>query len=799
MKNKLLIIALCATFFTQAQITKMETFLTGTKVSFYPNECGNTIPEAQGKLTFCDSANNLGVVDRSYGLNARGVKQMLPNYHNQDEIYLTSKGISIHNEDGTWENIPNMAIPLNGTTYIPAIQNGLILPDGKIIIQATNAGYLLNVYDRTLKTFTQVNFPDFKYPQQVLYDADRNLTWAFASSSNTTYLFSYDGTTLTEIANLGTIAINSNGATLIYKDNYIYIGNYYGLYKIDVSNYTSSVPVTHYNSTTTPSLLFDTVGDLQFDTNNNLWIANSENYNGAILKFNITTETYDAFQTPRPDNAAININFNKLAIDETGLVWAVAQNYYGLVKLTVAGTTPTWEFVPVSDLTTLGVPIVYIPNHVYFRNNKFYFTTHDGSSGDNDKYEVIINNNGVWSGRNDNEIGNLSQRMNSRFTENLPDNNGGVWWFNNYDDIVVYRDSDDNHQFMLIDLGYNNQAIDVDNKAIIKGGTPNEIRKIDFPNAISIQSATNHATQIKQVANQTWVYDKSVPKIDIYQNDNLVTTHILDETDYQYIYYMAVDDDANPWFARYVGGNQLQIKKFDTTTATTTTFNQPEYLGALVKILAAPNNAIWFVGRSGIMYYENGNFHSFLAADYLELGNINDAVVDSNGKLYLMNTTSFSGTITTFENPTATTPTIISQRVTSGYNSPLLPSFGNIGSNLISIDSEGSVWTFAGAYGAIKIVDNDFAVEYRRQAYTAGENQQVINTRLNIYPNPTIGIINISTNETIDKIEVYSVLGKKVAENTNSDTININKLKTGIYLIKIISENKTVLKKIIKQ
>ena len=67
MKKTLLFIALCATFLTQAQITKMETFLTGTKVSFYLNECSNTIPEAQGKLSFCDRANNLGVP--SYLLN----------------------------------------------------------------------------------------------------------------------------------------------------------------------------------------------------------------------------------------------------------------------------------------------------------------------------------------------------------------------------------------------------------------------------------------------------------------------------------------------------------------------------------------------------------------------------------------------------------------------------------------------------------------------------------------------------------------------------------------------------------
>ncbi len=794
MKKTLLLITICATFLSQAQITKMETFLTGTKISFYPNECGNTIPESQGKLSFCDRANNLGVVDRSYGLNDRRVQQMFPNYHNQDEIYLTTKGISIHNEDDTWDNIPNIAIPLWGSTYLPTIQNGLVLPNGKIIIQAVNGGYLLNVYDRTLKTFTQVNFPNNRYPQQVVYDTDRNLTWVFARTSNDTYLFSYDGTTLSEIANLGNIAVGGNSITLIYKDDFIYLGNGNGLYKLDVSNYTSSVPVTHYDSTTTPSFPFDGIGDLQFDTNNNLWIANNENYDGAILKFNIFTETYDTFQTPRPDNAAINIRFNKLAIDETGLIWAVGTNYGGLIKLTAPGTTTTWELLPLTDITVLGVPITYVPNHVYFRNNQFYFTTSDGSSGDNNNYEVIINNDDVWSGRNDNEAGNLSTRMNKRFSENLPDDNGGVWWFNRYDDIVVYRDNQDNHQSILLDVGYNSQAIDVDNKAIIKGGNPAEIRKIDFPNAISIQSTTNQATVIKQVANQTWIYDKSVPKIDIYENDNLVNTHTLDETDYQYCYNMAVDDDNNPWFMRYVGGNQLQIKKFDTTTATTTTFDRTEYLGILRKIIAAPNNALWIIGKSGIMYLENGNFHSFLNADYPELYNITDAVVDTNGKLYLLRTD--SAIITTFENPLATTPTLSSVIIEN--NNSVLPSLDHYRPGTITIDSEGSIWTHA-SQNAFKLIDDDFAVEYRRQAYTAGVNQVSTNILLNIYPNPTNGVINIKSNTHIDKIEVYSVLGKKVAESINSKTVNVTILKSGIYIIKVKSNGIIIHQRIVKE
>ena len=521
MKTKLLAFVLLFSIITEAQITKTEVFTTGTKLSFYPNQCGNTIPEAAGKIAFCDRANNLGVVDRSYGLNDRRVERMLPNYFNQDEVYVTSNGLSIRNTDNTWENIPNIAIPLWGSQYLPTIRTGLVLPNGKVIIQATNAGILLNVFDRDLKTFTPVNFPNNKYPQQLVYDADRDLTWIFATSGNTTYLFAYNNTTdtLTEVSSVGSISIGGNSIQIIYNNDHVYIGNSEGLYKIDISDYMNSVPVTLYNSTTTPSLPFDRALDIQFDNNDNLWLAQSNNNNsdGGLVKFDVTNETYDIYQLERESNPSLNHGFQKLAIDNSGTIWATAISSSSLYELSFSADVETWNTTTDADLDGLGVPITYTPNNIYFRNNKFYFTTVDFSSGSNSNYEVIINDNDTWSGRNDNAIGNLSNRMNRRFTNVQPDENGGVWWFNGYDDIVVYRDSDDNHQSILLDNMALFGVVDTDDKAVLRGGSPNELRKIDFPNANPIQDGVNQATDMKRVADQIWVFDHSNKKIDAYK------------------------------------------------------------------------------------------------------------------------------------------------------------------------------------------------------------------------------------------------------------------------------------------
>lgn len=796
MKTKILALALLFSILAEAQITKAEAFTTGTKLSFYPNQCGNTIPEAAGKLAFCDRANNLGVVDRSYGLSDRRVTIMFPNYFNEDEFYVTGNGLSIRKTDGTWENIPNIAVPLWGSTYLPTINKGLVLPDGKVIIQAINAGILLNVYDRNLKTFTAVDFPNNKYPQQLVYDTDRNLTWVFATSGNTTYLFTYDNATntLTEISNLGTINIYSNSINLIYKDDHIYLGNSQGLYKIDVSDYVNSVSVTHYDSTTTPNLPFDRVNDLQFDANNDLWMANSTSYEGGIVKFNIASETYDLYETPRPDNAAINIRFDKLALDETGLIWAVGTNYSGLAKLTFTGNTPNWTLLPKTDLDVLGVPITYNPNNIYFRNDKFYFTTTDGSSGSNNNFEVIINDDDVWSGRNDNEIGNLSLRMNNRFSNSMPDENGGIWWFNSSDDIVVYRDSDGNHQSILIENLGNAAVIDVDDKAIVKGGNPNELRKIDFPNANSIQDETTTAVDMKPVTDQVWIYDYTNKKIDAYKNDVLIHTYNLDEDWYQYSYSFAVDDDGNAWFMRYVSG--LIIKKFNTTTLTSTTYDLTALgsFSTLRKVVAAPNGGVWFIGTLGAVYQENGVFYDFKAADYPEIYNLYDIVVDTNGKAYLLNNDSAS--ITTIENPTDSNPILTNTSLEN--TNTVMPSLDHYRPSALAIDSEGSVWTHA-SQNAFKLIDNDFAIEYIVQPASLSIEDQEFDSKVTIYPNPSDGIININTNSQIERIDVFSILGTKINTFKNTNAIDLSNQTTGLYLLKITIEGQIVNKKIMLQ
>lgn len=69
---------------------------------------------------------------------------------------------------------------------------------------------------------------------------------------------------------------------------------------------------------------------------------------------------------------------------------------------------------------------------------------------------------------------------------------------------------------------------------------------------------------------------------------------------------------------------------------------------------------------------------------------------------------------------------------------------------------------------------------------------------LSVYPNPASDMLNIVTPNTINSIELYSVLGKKVfATTSNTNQIDVRNFQTGIYLLTIQTNQGQVTKKIV--
>ena len=72
-----------------------------------------------------------------------------------------------------------------------------------------------------------------------------------------------------------------------------------------------------------------------------------------------------------------------------------------------------------------------------------------------------------------------------------------------------------------------------------------------------------------------------------------------------------------------------------------------------------------------------------------------------------------------------------------------------------------------------------------------------------VYPNPVNDMLNIDGNVRIDSLEVINQLGQRVLNINGSslfnNQVNLGKLKSGLYFIKLTSNDKTEIIQIIKQ
>ena len=132
----------------------------------------------------------------------------------------------------------------------------------------------------------------------------------------------------------------------------------------------------------------------------------------------------------------------------------------------------------------------------------------------------------------------------------------------------------------------------------------------------------------------------------------------------------------------------------------------------------------------------------------------------------------------------------------------------------VNLSVSGSV--VIGNLYTIKIVIADFidtsldsSVFLKASSFNFGAELGINNddlSNLNIYPNPSTGFINLKSNnfsETVE-ISIYNIQGQLVISEEKSSTneiiqVDISKLTTGMYFVKITSEENSVVKRIVKR
>ncbi len=94
----------------------------------------------------------------------------------------------------------------------------------------------------------------------------------------------------------------------------------------------------------------------------------------------------------------------------------------------------------------------------------------------------------------------------------------------------------------------------------------------------------------------------------------------------------------------------------------------------------------------------------------------------------------------------------------------------------------------------------DYKVAWYKNETYLSINDNILNTIV-LSPNPTNGLVTINApNSIIVSIEVYDMLGKQIFTfNLPANAINLSDLQAGMYLVKIKTEQGSLVKKIIKE
>ncbi len=146
--------------------------------------------------------------------------------------------------------------------------------------------------------------------------------------------------------------------------------------------------------------------------------------------------------------------------------------------------------------------------------------------------------------------------------------------------------------------------------------------------------------------------------------------------------------------------------------------------------------------------------------------------------------------------------------------------FENIDLPFESADEEGSHGYIAykikpkGDIAVGDVIQGDAAIyfDYNEPIITNNVSTEIVENlpvnpitsleNIQLYPNPTTGIVNISNKNEIEflKVEVFDISGKRLLVNKNKERLNFENFSAGIYFVKIKdSEGNQAVKKVIKK
>jgi hypothetical protein len=89
--------------------------------------------------------------------------------------------------------------------------------------------------------------------------------------------------------------------------------------------------------------------------------------------------------------------------------------------------------------------------------------------------------------------------------------------------------------------------------------------------------------------------------------------------------------------------------------------------------------------------------------------------------------------------------------------------------------------------------------QYNNDTASVNGNCGSVTSRIAMYPNPVGEMLHLTATEGISKVEIYSINGMLVmSSNAVSDSIEMNALKSGMYFLKVFTDEEVSTMKFIK-
>ena len=95
------------------------------------------------------------------------------------------------------------------------------------------------------------------------------------------------------------------------------------------------------------------------------------------------------------------------------------------------------------------------------------------------------------------------------------------------------------------------------------------------------------------------------------------------------------------------------------------------------------------------------------------------------------------------------------------------------------------------------VVGETYTFELRSDMIGLGINAQT--TNVEVYPNPTLDVVNIKSDLEIDNLDLYDITGNLLIKSINTNTISMSQFPAGLYILRIKSDDYSIEKTVIKR